>query len=400
MQFCGAESLMVFIRNGGTCLYERTAQVLGIQGQTGLYEAEAPLREADCKVRVNFVLPGISKTAGGGPKMVFMYSNYLVSKGFDVTICFDCQNMLKRFKVPNIVRHMGSRMLVKVRPNWYKLDKRINKRCIFGISDAAMPEADHVVATWVNSAQPVAGLAPNKGSKHYFIQDYETWDMAPDEVEQTYRLGMSNIVVSDWLYGIVEHASGIKPHKIKNPIDEAVFYPSGEKREEHEVAVLYHPGSHKGFEDAFAALKLAHDRVPDLIVHVFGGPERPDWLPDWCHYTRNASQEQLRSIYSRSSVYLCATIAEGFALTCPEAMYCGCALVSTDFQGVHEYADSNCALLSPVHDPEALADNLVRLLLCPEEARRIAELGSERARRECSMTKALSEVEREFGRPS
>ena len=165
----------------------------------------------------------------------------------------------------------------------------------------------------------------------------------------------------------------------------------------YQVAVLYHPGEHKGFSDAFAALEIARKRVPDLVANVFGGAARPEWLPEWCRYTRNASQEKLRSIYSRSAVFLCASVNEGFALTCPEAMFCGCALVSTDFQGVHEYANDECALLSPVHNPEALAANLVRLLLDPAEARAIAALGTASARRECSMAHAYGVINREFG---
>ncbi len=329
--------------------------------------------------------------------MVYVYSNHLVSKGFDVIICFDCRDMLKRFPVPAFIRRIGSRMLVRTRPSWFSLDPRIKKRCIFDINDATMPDSDHVVATWVGSANPIAALPPEKGKKHYFIQDYEAWDVPSDYVEATYRLGMSNMVVSDWLYGIVEDASGVKPHMIRNPIDGTIFFPNGEKRGDREIAALYHPGAHKGFEDALAALELTREQIPDLRVNVFGGPKRPEWLPDWCRYTRNASQEQLRSIYSRSSVFLCATVDEGFGLTCAEAMFCGCALVSTDFQGVHEYADGSCAMLSPVHDPKSLAANLSSLLLCPSEARRLADLGSSNARRQCSMENALLEVEREFG---
>lgn len=346
--------------------------------------------------KVSFVLPGIARTATGGAKMVFIYANHLVEMGIDVTICFDCQNMLKQFPLPFFVRKVGARALVRRRPNWFVLDPRIEKLCVFGIDDATIPDSDHVVATWVGSARPVAALSAAKGIKHYFIQDYETWGTSAEEVEDTYRLGMSNIVVSDWLADIVERASGIEPRKVKNPIDGDIFFPTGEERHDHEVAVLYHPGEHKGFSDAFAALKLAREWVPDLEANIFGGPTRPEWLPEWCHYTCNASQEQLRSIYSRSSVFLCATINEGFALTCPEAMFCGCALVSTDFQGVHEYADDECALLSPVHDPESLSINLVRLLLDPSEARRIAALGNKRAREECSLPRALSAMEREF----
>lgn len=346
--------------------------------------------------KVTFVLPGIARTATGGAKMVFIYANHLVEKGFDVAVCFDCQNMLKQFPLPSFVRRMGARALVRRRPNWFVLDSRVEKLCVFGIDDTTMPDSDHVVATWVGSARPVAALSSDKGIKHYFIQDYETWGTPSEEVEETYRLGMSNIVVSDWLADLVERTTGIEPVKVKNPIDEGVFYPSGEERHDHEVALLYHPGEHKGFLDAFSALEIARRQVPDLVANVFGGPKRPEVLPEWCLYTRNASQEQLRHIYSRSSVFLCATINEGFALTCPEAMFCGCALVSTDFQGVHEYADKDCALLSPVHDPEALAANLVRLLVDSAEARRIADLGGARARKECSMRRAFASIEQEF----
>ena len=346
--------------------------------------------------KVTFVLPDVARTATGGAKMVFIYSNYLASKGFDVTICFDCQSMLRQFPVPNFVRRMASRILVCHRPTWFDLNPNIKKKCIFKIDDSTMPESDHVVATWVGSARPVASLSSAKGKKHYFIQDYEIWDTPAPGVEETYRLGMSNIVVSDWLFNIVTRASGIEPRKVKNPIDDNIFYAETCKRCEHEVALLYHPGSHKGFDDALDALIYAHDLVPDLVVNVFGGPKRPECLPDWCHYTRNASQEQLRNIYSRSSIFLCATVNEGFALTCPEAMFCGCALVSTDFQGVHEYADSSCSLLSPVHDPVALGMNLVKLLLDPKEARRLASLGSDYAKEECSMKRALEAINREF----
>ena len=348
------------------------------------------------KPRVTFVLPDIPRTATGGAKMVFIYSNYLVSKGFDVTICFNCKTMLMQFPLPDFARRFGSRILVKIRPSWFPLDQRVKKLCVFEIDDSSMPDSDHIFATWVGSARPVSELSSAKGKKHYFIQGYETWHTSVEEVEDSYRLGMSNIVVSDWLASIVGKACGIKPRKVKNPIDEDVFFPTGENRFPHEIALLYHPNVNKGFDDALAALKIARNQVPDLTANIFGGPKRPKWLPDWCCYTRNASSEQLRHIYSRSSIFLCAAVNEGFGLTCAESMFCGCALVSTDFQGVFEYADGTCALISPVHDVDALASNLIKLLLDPGEARRIARLGSEHAKNECSLAQAFESMEDEL----
>lgn len=44
-------------------------------------------------------------------------------------------------------------------------------------------------------------------------------------------------------------------------------------------------------------------------------------------------------------------------------MACGAALVSTEYEGVKEYAENNYnALLSPIRDVDALADNLERIM--------------------------------------
>lgn len=59
---------------------------------------------------------------------------------------------------------------------------------------------------------------------------------------------------------------------------------------------------------------------------------------------------------------MCSSLEEGFGLPGLEAMACGCALVSTSYKGVLEYAiDSVNALLSPIKDAKSMADNVERL---------------------------------------
>ena len=80
-------------------------------------------------------------------------------------------------------------------------------------------------------------------------------------------------------------------------------------------------------------------------------------------YTEQADINQLRGIYNKSSIYVCASRNDGFGLTGAESMACGCALASTAFQGVFEYAkDNENALLSPVNDIDALAENIMTLI--------------------------------------
>lgn len=57
-------------------------------------------------------------------------------------------------------------------------------------------------------------------------------------------------------------------------------------------------------------------------------------------------------------------------------MACGAALVSTDYQGVHEYAvDGVNALLSPVKDVDALVSNVSKLFDNDELRYQLAEAG-------------------------
>lgn len=80
-------------------------------------------------------------------------------------------------------------------------------------------------------------------------------------------------------------------------------------------------------------------------------------------YKRNASSKDLFKIYNESEAYLCASVNEGYALTCVEAMACGCSLVVTDFKGSREYAvDSVNAIVVPVGDVQAIADGVIRIL--------------------------------------
>lgn len=346
--------------------------------------------------RISIILPNFSRVACGGFKIVYIYANHLAEKGAQVTICFDCQSTLKRYRMPEALRRIICKLCVWYYPRWYQLDASIKKKCLFGITDEGVPNGEHVVATSLGTAEPVSTLNKAKGKKHYFIQGYEVWNSTKEYVEETYRLGMSNVVVSGWLAEIVRSASGISPRLIRNPIDQSVFYPDGSKRNNSEIAVLYHPHPHKGFDDLYQALLQVKEQFPALVVNAFGAVERPGWLPDWFHYTQNATQDELRAIYSRSLIYASAAKNEGFGLTLAEAMFCGCALVSTSFPGVFEYADGDTALLSPPSCPELLASNLMKLLVNPRAAKNMAQAGRHYAMDRCGLSVALDQIDHEF----
>ena len=347
-------------------------------------------------MKITFVLPGLSTGATGGYKIIFDYANRLVERGHDVACAFWCDipnTRLMKLPGPMWSKRLINRMRNLYEPRWFPLDSRVHKVCAFAIDDANIPDGDWVFATAVTTARSVSGLSNSKGRKGYFIQDYETWDTPEEEVRATYRLGMTNIVISKWLFDVVEGAAPGSSHLISNPIDTAVFYNDELGRNLNQVSVLYHEQAHKGFKYAYEALLLAKKRVPDLHVEAFGVFEKPSYFPDWFTYTRNASSERLRRIYSGSAAYVCASVNEGFGLTGLEALACGAALASTDYAGVHDYAvDGENALLSPTCDSHALTDNLVSILTDPALRDRLGHRGAEFAK-DLSWDRAVDKLE-------
>ena len=77
----------------------------------------------------------------------------------------------------------------------------------------------------------------------------------------------------------------------------------------------------------------------------------------------NPSPDELVELYNQHSIFINASHTEGFGLTIAEAMACGCAVATTDSGGCRDFAIHNqTALLSPVQDPEQLAENIMILL--------------------------------------
>jgi glycosyltransferase involved in cell wall biosynthesis len=153
----------------------------------------------------------------------------------------------------------------------------------------------------------------------------------------------------------------------------------------------------KGSRDAVAALEIAKAQVPNLEAVMFGISARPPWVPQWIEYWRDPPQSVLVSdIYNGSAVYLCASWAEGWHLPPAEAMACGCALASTRIDGVADFAiDGRTALLAAPRDPEALAEQLVRLLRHSDLRVTLAQAGYEHIG-EFDWEKSTSALERWF----
>ena len=309
-------------------------------------------------MKIAFVLPRPSVQIYGGYKMVYDYANLMsMSKDHEICVCYDCSSvgMSRNLKSGLIKKLWGQHLFRKA--TWRKVDDRVKEHIITDARNINDLHPDIIIATAIRTVSTCKEAEIPK--KAYFIQGFENWNFSEQEVYDSYGLGWTNIAVSKWLEKIVNEHSENKCYYIPNGIDTRIFkihVPIGD-RPLHSLVMHYRPDWHKGCKYAFEAIRILQSCYKDLKVTVVGNMVEPLDIPPGCIYMHNISSVDVAEINNHATVFLCSSIEEGFGLPGLEAMACGCALVSSTFQGVLEYAvDGENALLVPVRDGEALAE--------------------------------------------
>ncbi len=329
-------------------------------------------------MRICFVLPGVARQPVGGYKMAFEYANRLVKENHEVLILYLNQDLLKNYSVPLVVKRKIAKILTKIEPKWFDLNKKIKKISNLDLDyKEKLGKLDVCIATSAEKTVEEVNKNLIAKTKLYLIQDYENWNISDKELIATYKLGFKNIVVAKWLKQIVDQSSPTESVLIPNAIDTSIYTETVpiQNRDNHTIALLYHESPHKGLKNAFKVLDKLKQKYPDLKVIMFGKFPKPE-LPNWITYYKGASQKKTVEIYNSVKVFLCSTIEEGFGLTGIEAMACGACLVSTDYRGVREYAVNNYnSLLSPVGDIDAQVENVIRIFENKELQKNISSNG-------------------------
>lgn len=314
-------------------------------------------------MRIAFVLPGIPGSPTGGSKVVFEYANALSEIGHKVTIIYLHEE--KKSNIQNLAYKLS--LVFKANhtePKWFPLDKDINRIVAFDSKEIKQTPYDLIVATAIQTFFFVTELkARFKAMKNgYFIQDHENWLFSEDEVCKTYHNNVPKIVVAKWLEDIVKPYSEGPVYLISNSINTDVFYNNGRERKKHSLIFHYRSAIYKGCDCAIKVITRLKELYEDLDVSVVSIEERPDTLPDWCTYYRKLTPQEVAALNNKTQVFLCTSVEEGFGLPGLEAMACGCALVSTKYRGVMEYAiDGENALLAPVNDVDGLVNHVSSL---------------------------------------
>ncbi|WP_181705464.1 glycosyltransferase family 4 protein [Chthonobacter rhizosphaerae] len=335
---------------------------------------------------ITFVLPSFVTFPIGGFRVVYEYADRLAAYGHRVTIVFP-RKILPGDRpdsaldpVKELLWPVKTRLRHRPLVPWHSFHPGVKLHLAPRVVDRFIRDADVVVATGWQTAEPVARLSPSKGRKHYLIQHYETWSGPKEAVDATWRLPLKKIVISKWLRELGREL---------DPGGEVAYIPNGLDFDRFRIIVppesrplsvlsLYHNFEFKGVAYALKALARFHERHPDVPVTLFGAEAKGPEVPDWIRYVEGADQEALvKDVYNRHAIYLGASITEGWGLPPAEAMACGCAFVGTDIDGFREFAvHEETALLCPPRDADGLYRNLCRMADDPALLRRIQETGT------------------------
>lgn len=316
-------------------------------------------------MRVSFVLPGPARRPVGGDIMVYAYADFLASRGHDVTVVHPLSLDGIGYKRPYALRWAAHTVRRDWTAPWFAFKANPTRVMISRVDARHMPDADAVIATAWQTAVAVNSLAQEKGVKFYFVQGLETWAGQPEEVLQTYRLGLTNIVVSHWLEEELTNLGAPVAAVVPDGIDIDFFsqLSPGLVRNPQRVTWVCSNGSFKGGVCGVEALNRTRLLHPELEAVAWGTGARPSFLPGWIQYHTNPPRTAIRDMLQSSGIFLSSSRSEGFGLPGLEAMAAGCAVVTTDSGGVRDYAhDRQTGLVVPPDDPGALSSALVQVL--------------------------------------
>lgn len=340
------------------------------------------------KKTITWILPRTGEEPIGGFKVVYEYANRFAKNGYNINIVYGiCSRPIKNnfikicYYFCRYFRYIKYKYFYHYKPTkWFICDERINHKLCYKLTDSYIPNTDIIFATSWSTAYWVDKYSKTKNiNKFYLIQSFEDWDTAYDTVIETWKMDLNKIVIAPWLENIaislnekcilIENGFDINKFHITIPI---------KNKNKYSIVMLWHNHPLKSCNIGLAAINKVKEKYPQLTVNLFGVPSRPNDLPSWINYYQTPSPEEHLYIYNSSAIFIGPSSVEGFCLTPPEAMLCGCAVVCSNIGGYTVVAKHNeTALLSNVGDINSFTSNIIKLIENDELRYRLAEAGNQ-----------------------
>lgn len=329
-------------------------------------------------MRITFVLP--EANLAGGVRVVAIYADRLRHRGHDVRVISITPRKPSAREVWRSLKRGDGWPRYNPHPASHidALDIPHNVCAHSGpITDADVPDADIVVATWWETAQWVWSLSPSKGVKVHFMQDYETWCNQQERVDAACALPIPKIIIAKWVDRLLHERFRQSPLAlIPNAVDTTRFHaPPRGKQAVPSVGLTYTTMLSKGCDICIAAYKQARRSIPNLRLVAFGSHEPISTLPlpegPDVTYHQKAPDNQLKHLYASCDAWLFGTRREGFGLPILEAMACRTPVIGTPGGAAPELIAQGGGILVPHEDYMAMADAIERLLALSDDHWRV-----------------------------
>lgn len=270
-------------------------------------------------------------------------------------------------------------------PNDFKFfvgpNKHSNAASLRAMSSDSSCEGGFIVATHWFTGEILSDIVKDGASiiPLAFWQDREDFFMEKsgkkslrDKSIELYPKIPNRIVNADWVGSSAQDDLGITAYKhIPVGVDCHKFYP-GEKRESKvKIVSMYRPSTpRRGGKRLNRIFNKLRERYGDKIsLETFG----EDCSFSDVHHGK-VSQDKVAQIMRDASIVFEPSDFQGFGLPGLEGMASGCALVSTDNFGIHEYGkhSENCFIANTDSD---LLGHLYELIDNPELCDRLGKQG-------------------------
>lgn len=265
------------------------------------------------KLKITFLNDGFRDC--GGCLQIIKYANIFTGSGHDISIVY---NGAFSYTLTPVLA-----------PRIYSPNLRTDD----------IPDADVIICSSWHMIRHVAALPPSKGEKFAYVQDFENWSGASEDIISSWRLPVHKITVAKYLRDAIAQHTSISASLLPYGIDFNVFYP--EIREEPTgsclcIGALYNPDPRKRFHDVIRVVSKLQNQGISISLELFGTNPAPSLSIPY-QYTQLPDKESHRKLYNRCHIWLSLSEQEGLHIPPMEAMACGCVPIVTDIGGMRDY---------------------------------------------------------------
>lgn len=286
-------------------------------------------------MRINFIIP--FKRMSGGIRVIYIYANYLVSKGHDV--CCYLPAVSYPGKGQNALFRLKASLSNVFKPeHWY--DCKFAVKVVPCIKDCFIRDADVTIASAWQTAFDVNILSKKKGDKFYFVQDLETFNGEEEIINESFRLPLNIITITSELKKhILRYNTSVS--LVYNGLFSSEFISQEKPRGQlFKILFFYHEAPTKGTRDGLEVIRSLHDEGFSIEGVVFGR-KITESFPHYINAFQNPSRDQLMKLYREADVYLFTSYHDAWGLTVAEAAANKCAIIGRKIGIIDELYDGN-----------------------------------------------------------